>query len=104
MSVDAPRLDGRSWLLLAALAFLWSVSFVFIKIAAAGIPLLTLVLIRVGLSALVLHVALLATGRGYPRSPAVLGRYVLMGLVNNILPFALIVYATARIGAGRRRS
>src|SRR6185503_15224889 len=57
-------------------------------------------LVRVGLAAVVLHAVVLATGRRYPSEPAVLARYALMGLVNNILPFALIVYATARIGAG----
>jgi drug/metabolite transporter (DMT)-like permease len=100
MKIEAPQLDRRSWALLIALAFLWSVSFVFIKIAVTEIPVLTLVLVRVGLAAVVLHAVVLATGRRYPREPAVLARYALMGLVNNILPFALIVYATARIGAG----
>ena len=100
MKIEAPQLDRRSWALLIALAFLWSVSFVFIKVAVAEIPVLTLVLVRVGLAASVLHAVVLVTGRRYPREPAVLARYALMGLVNNILPFALIVYATARIGAG----
>jgi drug/metabolite transporter (DMT)-like permease len=95
-----PTLDGRSWALLVALALLWSVSFIFIKVAAAEIPILTLVLIRVALAALLLHGVVLASGRAYPRRPTELGRYGLMGLINNILPFGLIVYATPLIGAG----
>ncbi len=95
-----PRLDGRSWVLLLALALLWSASFIFIKVAAEEIPVFTLVLVRVGLAALVLHAFVLLSGRRYPRRPAVLLRYGVMGLINNVLPFALIVYATANIGAG----
>ena len=99
--IQAPaELDGKSWALLFGLAFLWSVSFIFIKVAAADIPVLTLVLVRVGLAALVLHAVVLVSRRAYPRRAGELGRYALMGLVNNVLPFALIVYATPRIGAG----
>src|SRR5687768_2446785 len=100
MTPIAPRLDGPGWLLLLALALMWSVSFIFIKVAAGEIPVLTLVLIRVGVAALALHAVILASGRRYPRDGAVLGRFLLIGLVNNVLPFALIVYATLHIGAG----
>lgn len=100
MTIAAPRLDGRGWALLLALAFLWSLSFVLIKVAAAEIPIFTLVLARVGLAALVLHAVALATRMRYPSNPGLLARYGAMGLVNNVLPFALIVYATSRLGAG----
>jgi drug/metabolite transporter (DMT)-like permease len=100
MEVIAPRLDGRGWALLLALALLWSLSFIFIKVAGEEIPVFTLVLVRVGLAALVLHAFVLATGRGYPRDPRMLARYGVMGVLNNVLPFALIVYATASLGAG----
>jgi drug/metabolite transporter (DMT)-like permease len=100
MTKLAPQLDGRGWALLLALALLWSVSFIFIKVAGAEIPILTLVLIRVGVAALVLHAYVRVRGLSFPRPPAVLARYGLMGLFNNLLPGALIVYATVRIGAG----
>lgn len=100
MSATGPKLDGTGWALLLALAVLWSISFIFIKVAGAEIPVLTLVLVRVGLAALVLHVVVLAGRRSYPASRGAYARYGLMGLFNNVLPGALIVYATARIGAG----
>jgi drug/metabolite transporter (DMT)-like permease len=100
MRNQAPRLDGHGWALLLALAVLWSVSFVFIKVAAADVPVLTLVLTRVGLAALALHAVILASGRSYPSRASIFGRYAAMGLMNNIVPFALIVYATTEIGAG----
>jgi drug/metabolite transporter (DMT)-like permease len=97
---STPNLDGRSWALLFALALLWSASFIFIKVGAEELPILTLVFLRVGLAALVLNGIVIASRRAYPTRPAVLGRYLVMGLLNNLLPFVLIVYATARIGAG----
>ena len=100
MAPSALKLDAGSWALLLALALLWSASFIFIEVAAGSIPVFSLVLIRVGLAALVLHAILLLSGRAYPRDPAMLGRYALMGLFNNVLPGLLIVYATPRIGAG----
>lgn len=94
------EIDARSWALLLALALLWSASFIFIKVAGAEIPVFTLVLARVGLAALVLHAVVIASARRYPTEARDLSRYALMGLVNNVLPFALIVYATPRTGAG----
>jgi drug/metabolite transporter (DMT)-like permease len=100
METSAPRLDGRGWALLLALALLWSASFIFIKVAGEEIPVFTLVLARVGIAALALHAFVLATGRNYPRDPRMLMRYGAMGILNNVLPFALIVYAMTSIGAG----
>ena len=100
MSMAPPQLDGRSWALLVALALLWSVSFIFIKVAAVELPAFTLVFFRVGVAALVLHAVVLMQRKSYPGAPRLLGRYAVMGVINNIIPFALIVYATARLGAG----
>ena len=87
-------------MLLIALSLLWGASFIFIKIAAADIPVFTLVFVRVALAALALHAVILASGRTYPGGLAIYGCYGLMGLLNNAIPFVLIVYATPRIGAG----
>ena len=46
-------------MLLLILALLWSVTFIFIKLAAETIPVFSLVLIRVGMAALVLHAMIL---------------------------------------------
>lgn len=100
MTDTPPKLDAHSWALLFALALLWSASFIFVKIAGNEIPVITFVLLRVALAALVLHAFVLLSGRRYPREPRMLIRYAVMGLINNALPFALIVYAIARIGAG----
>jgi drug/metabolite transporter (DMT)-like permease len=93
-------MDARSWAMLFALAVLWSASFIFIKVAVAEIPVLTLVLARVGLAAAVLHVIIVARGLSYPTRPRTLASYAAMGIINNLVPFALIAWATLRIGAG----
>lgn len=93
-------LDGTAWMQLIALSLLWGASFIFIRIAAVDIPIFTLVFVRVALAALALHGVILVTGRAYPTRLAMYGRYGLMGLLNNAIPFILIVYATPRIGAG----
>jgi drug/metabolite transporter (DMT)-like permease len=93
-------LDGIGWSLLIGLALLWSFSFIFIKVAAAEVPALTLVFARVGLAALALHLVGLFRRANYPHQPSMLARFVLMGLMNNFIPFVLIVYATERLGAG----
>jgi drug/metabolite transporter (DMT)-like permease len=99
-SVARQEIDAQSWLMLAALSLLWGASFLFIKIAATDIPIFSLVFLRVALAALVLHLFVIATGRAYPADRNILRLYLLMGLLNNAIPFVLIVYATPRIGAG----
>src|SRR6185436_16070949 len=79
---------------------LWSVSFIFVKVAGEEIPVFTLVLVRVGLASLALHLVLLASRRAYPREPRLLLRYAAMGVLNNAIPFALIFHAMTSIGAG----
>lgn len=96
----SPSIDRASWVMLLCLSLLWSASFLFIKIGAGSIPILTLVLIRVGVAAAVLQVAIALLGTQRPKGAPILLRYALMGLFNNLLPGALIVYATVRIGAG----
>jgi drug/metabolite transporter (DMT)-like permease len=100
MNTGAPRLDGRGWALLIALAFLWGVSFIFIKVAADAVPVFTLVFFRVGLAALVLLGIVQARRLTYPTRAAIYGRYLVMGFLNNLVPFTLIAFATTRLGAG----
>jgi drug/metabolite transporter (DMT)-like permease len=96
----SPTIDRASWIMLLCLSLLWSASFLFMKVAAESIPILTLVLIRVGVAAAVLQAAVAIRRSPRPTGAPILLRYGLMGIFNNLLPGALIVYATVRIGAG----
>ncbi len=93
-------MTARAWLLLALLSMLWGGSFFLARVAVAEVPPLTLVLARVLLASLALDLVLLLRG-GVPfwRSPR-WRDYLVLGLLNCALPFALLFFATRSIGAG----
>ncbi len=87
---------GSDWLLLWTLSLLWGGSFLFNELALAGLPALTVVWGRVGLAALILWGVVRTTGAALPpRSlwPALL----VMGLLNNAVPFTLFLLAQGQI-------
>ncbi|PZU95042.1 MAG: EamA family transporter [Chelatococcus sp.] len=88
------------WLLLLALSVLWGGSFLFIGIAVKELPPLTIVTLRVALAALALLVVVQVLGRGMPREPAAWRAFLGMGLLNNLVPFCLIVWGQTQIASG----
>jgi drug/metabolite transporter (DMT)-like permease len=97
-AVDA--MSGSDWLLLLALAALWSGSFLCVAVALAALPPLTVVLGRVALGGLALLVLLALRGERMPREPRAWGAFLVMGALNNAIPFALIAWAQQRIDSG----
>jgi len=92
---------GRAdWLLLLSLSILWGGSFFFVGIAVAELPTLSIVTLRVGLAALALWAFVGLTGRTVPRRAAVWAAFLGMGLLNNVIPFGLIVYGQQSIASG----
>lgn len=91
---------AREYSVLFALALIWGASFLFIKIGLDGMPPATLVLLRLAFSVATLAAiaavrpALAAGWRPFWR----LG--VLVGLVNNVLPFLLITWGETQIASG----
>ena len=79
----------KNLLLLILLAGLWGPSFLFIKVAVAEIPPLTLVLGRVGIAAVLLTLFLYVQGKSLPRSRTIWRHLAVMGLVHNTIPFVL---------------
>ncbi len=88
------------WLLLVALSLLWGSSFFFGEVALQDLPPFTVVLGRVGLAAIALNLLVHWTGRRLPRSPRVCGAFLVMGALNNLVPFSLIVWGQTRIAGG----
>ncbi|MGB3247739.1 MAG: DMT family transporter, partial [Tabrizicola sp.] len=88
---------GRNdWLLLWTLSLLWGGSFLFNELALQGLPALSIVWGRVGLAALLLWGVVWGTKARVPQRdmwPALL----VMGLVNNAVPFTLFVLAQGQI-------
>jgi drug/metabolite transporter (DMT)-like permease len=93
-------MNRTEWALLLLLALLWGGSFFFGKVALAAVPPLTLVVLRTGLAALALIAVLAATGRKLPSSLAAWRGFLVMGLLNNAIPFALINWGQTRIDSG----
>ncbi|MGG5888932.1 DMT family transporter [Falsiroseomonas sp. HC035] len=93
-------MNARLWALLLALSVVWGGSFFFMAVALRGFPPLTIVFVRVALAALVLALACRATGLRLPRSRAGLLACAGMGLLNNAIPFTLIVLGQQYIPSG----
>jgi drug/metabolite transporter (DMT)-like permease len=99
-SPTAPAMGGREWAMLLSLAVLWGSSFFFFKVMVAALPPFTVVLGRVGLSALILNVWLVLRRDYMPASARSWGAFLVMGLLNNVIPFTLIVFGETRISSG----
>ena len=98
---DRPlRMGTREWALLLVLSILWGGSFFFFKVLVATLPPFTVVLGRVGIAAAVLNALLLARRDPMPRSLRLWGAFMVMGLLNNVVPFTLIVFGETRISSG----
>jgi len=87
---------GTDWLLLWTLSLLWGGSFLFNELALAGLPALTVVWGRVGLAALLLWGVVRATGAALPPR-GMWSALLVMGLLNNAVPFTLFVLAQGQI-------
>jgi drug/metabolite transporter (DMT)-like permease len=87
-------------LMLAALAAIWSVVYVFNRVALDDLPPLTIALGRVGLAALVLQAVVRLSGVRLPRDARSWSAFLVMGALANVLPFALINWGQTRIEGG----
>lgn len=91
---------AREYGVLIGLALIWGASFLFIKLAVEEVSPATLVLLRLGFS--VLTLLLIAAAR--PDLIAGWRRYwklgVVVGIVNNLIPFVLISWGETAIASG----
>ena len=93
-------LSARAWIELLLLSLLWGGSFLAIRIALDEIGFLTSVAHRVGWGALVLWVVVLAMRLPVPHDPKTWGAFVIMGLLNNVIPFSLMAWGQLHIESG----
>ena len=98
-------MDWRNWLSLIILSILWGGSFFFVEIAVRDLPTFTIVVCRVVLAALILNLVMVMQGQRMPNPATAAGRriwaaFLVMGLINNAIPFSLIVWGQAHIASG----
>lgn len=89
------------WALLGGLALIWGSSFLLNRLALEDFTPAGVVLGRVTLGALALLVMAGLAGAALPRSRRAWGDLAVMGVLNNLVPFGLIVWGQTRIGSGQ---
>lgn len=86
--------------MLVVLSMLWGGSFFFVEVALTDFSPFQLVFLRVSLAALVLLMFVYARGRRLPTDLESWRNYLVMGLINNVIPFSLIVWGQTQITGG----
>jgi len=85
---------------LLALSVLWGGSFFFAKVIVRDVPSLTVVLTRFAIATLALWLYLRARRLAVPRSLSTWAAFAGMGLLNNLLPAALVTWSQKTIASG----
>jgi len=93
-------MTALEWTLLITLSLVWGGSFFFNGVAVRELPTLTIVVARVAMAALALLVFMRLAGLRMPRDRTIWGAFLVMGLLNNALPFSLIVWGQGYLASG----
>ncbi|UWQ17012.1 DMT family transporter [Jannaschia sp. M317] len=94
------NMTSRAWGELMLLALIWGGSFLSIRVALDEIPFVTSVAFRVGVAALVLWGWVALRRLPLPRDPRIWGALLVMGVLNNVLPFSLMAWGQLHIETG----
>lgn len=100
MSAHHPVMSAREWALLLALSLVWGGSFFFVEIALRDLPPFTIVAGRVTCGAFAILVMLRLMGKRLPAGRGVWRDFLVMGFMNNFMPFSLLVWGQTQIGSG----
>ena len=90
-------MGARLWFLIGILSIIWGASFFFVEIAVERMTPLTLVLCRVGFAAFLLLGFVRLTGREMPKKIGIWGAFLVIGMLNNVIPFSLITWGQQHI-------
>ncbi|MDJ0991441.1 MAG: DMT family transporter [Desulfobacterales bacterium] len=93
-------LGFTEWGLLIILSVLWGGSFFFVGVAVREATPLTIVWVRVSLAAMILLAVVRSKKETIPSAPGVWGAFFIMGALNNLIPFSLIVWGQTHIESG----
>lgn len=93
-------MTASDWALLIALSVVWGGSFLFVGIAVKELPPLTIVASRVLMGAAALLIVLRILGLHLPRTRQAWGAFLGMSILNNVIPFTLIVWGQSHIVSG----
>ena len=100
MSPPTSKFNLKSGSMLAALAIVWGGSFFFAEIALNEVPPLTVAMHRVFWAVPVLLLIVYWRGERLPLAPRAWLPFVVMGALNNAIPFSLIFWGQTTIESG----
>lgn len=98
--MPSPRMTPANWFQIVILAMVWGLSFFLTEICLRDLGPVTVAAGRVFTAALALLAFAALRGLRLPRGLAEWAPLALMGLVNNALPFSLIMWGQTRIDSG----
>jgi drug/metabolite transporter (DMT)-like permease len=98
--IDQKTLTGRAWAEMMLLAMIWGASFLSIRVALDEITPLTSVAHRTTWAMLVLWAVIAIMRIPLPRDPKILFSFLVMGLLNNVIPFTLMAWGQLYIESG----
>ena len=93
-------MGATEWVLLIILSILWGGSFFFVGVAVKALPPFTIVALRVTIAAAVLWLVVPLMGHKMPFTSKAWLAFLGMGLLNNAIPFSLIVWGQTYIASG----
>ena len=93
-------MDNKNWILVILLGFLWGASFLFVEILLNYISPFMIVYLRVSLASLILILYIILTKIKFQLSFSLMFNFLIMGMLNNVLPFLLITYGQQSISGG----
>lgn len=100
MKPEIKSMSLFEWLLLIILSSLWGGPFFFVGVEVKVLPPLTIVALRVFLAAITLLTVVHVTSLRMPANRKVSGTFFGMCILNNIIPFSLIVWGQQHIACG----
>jgi drug/metabolite transporter (DMT)-like permease len=93
-------LSPRAWAELGLLSLLWGASFLSIRTTLDEVPVLTSVAHRVVWAAVALWLVVIVTRTPLPKRARVWGALLVMGMLNNVIPFTLMAWGQLHIETG----
>ncbi len=92
--------NAVEYILLATLALLWGSSYLFIKIAVAEIPPITLIAIRVSIAAVCLSAIMGFRGQRFPRDRRVWFKLLIQAMLNSIGAWTVLAWGQQFVDSG----
>lgn len=93
------KMSPLAWGYLVALSVVWGGTFFFQEIAVRELPTFSIVACRVAIAALLLWAVMICSGTPLPRDPTIWAALFVLALVNNVIPFSLIVWGQREISS-----